>query len=195
MKPLLAITMMMLFAFTVKAQHMHHTEGDQKEQKNEMVKMMGNPVFEQSAEGIKVQAWLITQEEHKKKMSEHQKEMKHDMKGMDHGDMKMGHKMKDNDHGDMKMNHGDREHAKMMEGTHHIMVIVTDETTMKEVENAAVEIESVSPSQKSEKTQLISMMNHFGGGLTLSEKGKFTFTFVVKIGEKVVKLLMAYNLQ
>ncbi|MEW6060895.1 MAG: hypothetical protein AB1600_03030 [Bacteroidota bacterium] len=187
-----ASIVLMLFAVTVKAQHMHHTEGDQKKQKNDMVKMMGDPVFEQSAEGIKVQVWLITQEEHKKKMSEHQKEMKH-------GDMKMDHNKEDMNHGDMKMDHdmkhSGHDHAKMMEGTHHIMVVVTDESAMKEVENTTVGIESFSPSKKVEKTELASMMNHFGGGLTLEEKGKYTFTLVVKVGEKIVKLPMAYNLQ
>lgn len=192
--------MLMLFAVVIKAQHMmHHMKNDTKEQKNEMIKMMGDPVFEHSLEGIKVQVWLITQEEHKKKMNEHQKEMKQDMKDMKHGDMKMDHDMKDMDHGDMKMGDNKKpnsdDHSKMMEGTHHIMVVVTDEATMKEVESANVEIESASPSKKIEKTKLTPMMNHFGGGLTLEEKGDYAFTLLVKAGDKVVKLPMAYNLK
>ena len=194
-----ATVMMMLFALTVKAQHMHQMKSDAKEQKNEMIKMMGDPVFEQSAEGIMVQVWLITQEEHKKKMSENQKEMKHDMKDMKHGDMKMDQDMKGMEHGDMKMDddkkHDSDVHSKMMEGTHHIMVVVSDETTKKPVENAELEIESTSPSKVTGKTKLTLMMNHFGGGLSIEEKGEYSFTVVVKSGKKIVKLPMVYNLK
>lgn len=158
--------------------------------------MMGSPTFEQSIEGYRVQVWLITQEEHKNKMQGHKddssdagmmkhgmmgKEQSHDMKKMDHGMMGKG-----------MMQHDKKEdQSKMMEamfvGTHHIMVVVTDEKTNKPVEGAKVKTAWKSPSEKLEAVELVEMMEHFGGGVTLGEKGQYAITVEFNVANKTHK--------
>jgi len=143
-------------------------------------------------------------------------EMKHDMSKMDHGMMRTmmqgkkdssmgGHMM----HGEMKgMDHGkmeegtkpdmkDDEHNKMMEammaGTHHVMVTLTDEKLSQPVEKAKVTIEIVAPSEKSSSVDLSSMMNHYGGGLTLDEKGRYMIDVSFQSDNEVKHARFAYD--
>lgn len=173
--------------------------------------MMGKPTFEQSVDGVNLQVWLITQEEHKAMMKEHmgEKKDKGEMKGMDHDAM--------HGKGMMGMMHGKKEASKdtnvhhmmgegmseglptekhdgkemnmetmeaMMAGTHHVMVMATDEASKKTIDTATVEITVASPSKKSSTVALKSMKNHFGGGLSLEEKGAYQLIATVKTGEK-----------
>jgi hypothetical protein len=73
----------------------------------------------------------------------------------------------------------------MMAGTHHLMLMATDEATKKEIENVKVEIDLTSPSKKMSTIELKSMKNHFGGGLSLEEKGAYQLLATVKAGEKL----------
>ena len=158
--------------------------------------MMGKPTFEKSVDGVNLQVWLMTQEEHKKMMKEHMGEQKEKggMKGMDHDAMHgkgmMGEGMK---HGVQDMD-PDKMEA-MMAGTHHIMVVVTDEESKKEIENAKVEIGLISPSKKSSTVELTSMMNHFGGGLALDEKGGYTLNVLVKVGDETRTAGLEYEVK
>ncbi len=167
--------------------------------------MMGKPTFEKSVEGINVQVWLITQEEHKKMMKEHMGEQKEKggMKGMDQGAMH-GKGMMGMMHGKKKENKNDKDHhmmgegmkhdgkemsmetlEAMMAGTHHVMVMVTDAATKKTIDSASIKIAVTSPSNNSSTVELKSMMNHFGGGLSLEEKGAYQLLATVKVGEKL----------
>ncbi len=148
--------------------------------------MMGKPTFEKSAEGANIQVWLMTQDEHKKMMKDH---MGSEMKGMDHN-----------------MTHGKKEGKKeegmnsdmmkeMMAGTHHVMVMATDEETKSAVENANVKIAVTSPSDKSSAVELKSMMNHFGGSLTLDEKGTYTLDVWVSGKEKIRSASFKYEVK
>jgi len=76
--------------------------------------------------------------------------MKHDMKEMDHKQMEA-----------------------MMAGTHHLMVMINDSATKKPVQKAELGLTVESPSKKSTNTKLSEMMGHFGGSLTLDEKGEY----------------------
>jgi hypothetical protein len=98
--------------------------------------------------------------------SEH---MMHDMEGMDHS-----------------MKSGDHKSAMdaMMAGTHHIMVTLTDEKSKEEMSKAEVFVTATSPATKSSTITLSQMMNHFGGGLELDEKGVYAMKIAVKAGDK-----------
>ncbi len=164
--------------------------------------MMGSPTFEQSIEGYRVQVWLITQEEHKNKMQGHKHDssdagmMKHDMMGKE-----QSHDMKKMDHGMMgkgMMQHEKKEdQSKMMEamfaGTHHIMVVVTDEKTNKTVEDAKVKIEWTSPANKTAVVELKEMMDHFGGGMTLEEKGQYSIAVGFNVSDKNYKAQFTFQ--
>lgn len=116
-------------------------------------------------------------------------EMKHEMKEMDHG--KMGEGMKR----DMK----DAEHNKMMEtmmaGTHHVMVTLTDEKSNRSMDKEKVTIEIFSPSGKSGNVELASMMNHFGGGLTLGEKGTYSLNILIEDAQKTRTITVPYEVK
>lgn len=154
-----------------------------------MIQMMGKPTFNQSIDGMRVQVWLITQEEHKNMMKSMMKDssmggdMKHDMGQMMHGGMKMEHGMQG-----MDMKHGESDHEammkEMMSGTHHIMAFLADEKTGSPVQSAAVEVELLSPSQKAGSVRLHTMKDHFGGGLNLDEKGEYVINVKINVAGK-----------
>jgi len=89
---------------------------------------------------------------------------------------------------DMKvMKHESREMNKammdsMMAGTHHLRLDVTDAASGKEVAKASAMVLIMSPSKKSSSVDLKPMMSHFGGALTLDEKGEYQFTVSVNVG-------------
>jgi hypothetical protein len=99
-------------------------------------------------------------------MSDSGMAMGKDMGGMKHEGMGMNMAMKDS----------------MMAGTHHIMLVVTDAAAGKEIENASAKIQIVTPSKKNSSVDLKPMMSHFGGALTLAEKGNYQFTVDVTVG-------------
>jgi hypothetical protein len=156
-------TLLMIFlALQLLGQQNHGmTKVDMK--KHDMSKMMGKPTVDATVEGIHMKVWLMTQKHHKKMMKEnmgHMKEMKHDGMGM-----------KDTS---MALNKATKE--AMMAGTHHIMLTVTDAASGKEIPNASANVLIVSPSTMHSTVDLKPMMNHFGCGVTLAEKGKYTIT-------------------
>jgi hypothetical protein len=93
-------------------------------------------------------------------------EMGKDMKGMKHKGMGMNKAMMDS----------------MMAGTHCIMLDASDAVTKKGISDATAKVMIVSPSKKHSSVDLKPMMEHFGSGLTLDEKGQYDFTVNVNVG-------------
>jgi hypothetical protein len=199
------------FSLTGFAQHTHGQSAQQENKSGKMGDMMGKPTAERTVDGLRVQLWLITQEEHKKMTEEHMKSdmggMKHDMMGgakdstkMDHD---MGGAMKGMDHNkmgkDMKAGAKEADHSKMMEtmvaGTHHVMVKVQDEKSGKAVGDGHIMIAVTSPSGKSLTIHLGEMMDHFGGGASLPEKGGYKFALSFKSGDKTHKAQFEYEVK
>ncbi len=221
---LTAAVSLFILSIDVPAQMHHHNSTDSKVQQemaaddtskaclcsDEMTQKMGKATFEQSVNGLHVQVWLITQEEHKRMMSAMMNdsakmhkmqegmskgEMKHDMGGMMHGDMKMDHKM-----GDMKDTmHQEMDHKQMMEsmmfGTHHIMMVLTQDKSGEPVKDAVVEVAILSPSKKVAKSNLAVMMDHFGGNLELSETGQYGVSINIKAGDHIANLRFEYTVK
>jgi hypothetical protein len=129
--------------------------------KHSMSSMMGKPTVDATVEGLHMKVWLLTQKHHKKMM----KEMKHDGMGMKDTSMKMDKATKE----------------AMLAGTHHIMLHVTDTISGKEIADANVNVLILSPSKKNSSVELKPRMNHFRGGLTLTENGEYQFTVIVKV--------------
>jgi hypothetical protein len=177
--------------------------------KHDMLSMMGKPTVDATVEGLHIKAWLMTKKQHEKMMrgkkgrmmlGDEMKGMKHDgmrmkdtsmrmgndMMGMKHGGMRMkdtstgmGKDMMDMKHDGMGMDKATKE--AMMAGTHHIMLDATDAISGKEIANASANILIVSPTMKHSSVDLRPMMSHFGCGLTLDEKGKYTITVCVNV--------------
>ncbi len=194
-----ALTIALTLPMFGQSTHDHQAKTDMK--KHDMSGMMGKPTFEATSEGLHMKVWLMTQAEHKKMMKgkkgmmmmhdekegamEH-KEMTKDGMEKDKGMMGMKHEgmdkdMKEMKHDGMGMDNATRE--AMMAGTHHIMLDVTDATSGKEVANASAKILILSPSKKNSSVELKStMMNHFGSGITLDQKGEYQLTASVNVG-------------
>jgi hypothetical protein len=99
--------------------------------------------------------------------------------GMKDSSMGMGKDMKGMKHDGMGMNMAMMD--SMMAGTHHIMLVVTDAVNGKEIADASARVLFVSPSKKNSSVDLKLMMSHFGGALTLDEKGDYRFTVNVDV--------------
>ena len=140
-----------------------------------MAGMMGTPTVDATVGELHMKVWLMTQKHHKKMM----KEINHKGKGMNDSSMTMNEDMKGMDHDDMKMDKATKE--AMMAGTHCIMLDITDAVSGKEITNAGVNVLIVSPSKKNSTVDLKPMLNHFGDGLALDEKGEYQFTLSVNV--------------
>ncbi|MGB2869498.1 MAG: hypothetical protein WBD36_13670 [Bacteroidota bacterium] len=170
-----------------------HTRADMKTtdmKKHDMTSMMGKPTIDATVEGLHMKVWLMTQKQHKKmmkgkKMGEmmmgnDRKGMKHEGMGMNKDtSMGMGKEMKGMKHDDMGMDKAMMD--SMMAGTHCIMLDVSDVATRKGISGASTNVMIMSPSMKHSSVDLKPMMNHFGSGLTLDEKGKYTITASVNV--------------
>ena len=154
--------------------------------------MMEKPTFQATSGDLIFSIWITTQEEHKKMMAEMSekgmdKDMDMDMKGMKNMGMKK-------DSGSIKgngMGMDDATKAAMMAGTHHMMVEVKNTSSGKETNAISAKVEIVSPTNKNSMVDLKTpMMNHFGSGLTLDEKGEYKLIVSVLVGNvsKTIKL-------
>lgn len=126
-------------------------------QHHDMSGMMGTPTIDSTVQGLHLKVWVMKQEQHKEMMQV----------GAEDTMRQMGINTTTKD--------------SMMAGTHHIRIELTDNATGKEIANASTRILVVSPSKKTSSVDLKSMMNHFGGVLTLDEKGEYKFTVNVSV--------------
>lgn len=85
----------------------------------------------------------------------------------------------------------------MMAGTHNIIIEVKSTLSGKEAENAtSAKVEIVSPSNKNSSVDLkMPMANHFGGGLTLDEKGEYQLKVSVGIGGVSKTMQLKYTVK
>ncbi|MCX6168421.1 MAG: hypothetical protein NTX65_03710 [Ignavibacteriales bacterium] len=124
--------------------------------------VMGKPVFESNVDSLNTKVWILTQKDYKVMM-------------MTTMGKKMG-KMENN----MAMDKETK--AAVLTGTHYFIFDVTNITTGKQFADSSAKVEIVSPSKKIASVNLQPMMNHFGGGVTLDEKGEYLFTINLNIG-------------
>lgn len=152
--------------------------------------MMGKPTFQATSGDLLFSIWITTQEDHKKMMAEMGEkgmDKNMDMKGM----KEMGMKKDTGYMKDKKMGMDNATKEAMMVGTHHMMVEVKNTANGKETNAISAKVEIVSPTNKNSSVDLKTpMMNHFGSGLTLDEKGEYQLTVSVIVGNvsKTIKL-------
>jgi hypothetical protein len=212
---LAAAAMTVGFSLTGLAQHTHGQTPQQEVKSVKTSDIICKPTAEQTVDGLRVQLWLITQDEHKKMMEERiesgKGEMKHEMmpgaKDSAMAEHKMGggmqHDMKGMDHSkmakDMKGETKEADHSKMMEammaGTHHLMVKVLDDKTSNAVGDGHIMVTVTAPSGKNSTTHVSKMMDHFGGGVSLAEKGLFEFAVSFDHGAKTHNAEFEYEVK
>jgi hypothetical protein len=144
--------------------------------KRDMMKMMGATTFEATAQGLHFEVWLTSQEEHKKLMDG---EMGQRMMGMK-DKVKM-------DTATMKA---------MMAGTHHLMLHITNAANGLELDNINPKVDIETPSKQSSTVDLkATLMNHFGSGITLDEKGDYKFTINLNDGDVLKTTHFVYSVK
>lgn len=160
---LLSISILLFFTNTMFAQTGTKMETRSHIQISGLSGTLGKPVFELTVDTLNTKVWIISLKKYKAMLKT--------KKGKDMG------KMKDDK---MQMDKATKE--SMMSGTHYFIFDVTNITTGMEFADTTAKVAIVSPTKKMESVKLRPMMNHFGGGVTLSEKGDYLFTINLNVG-------------
>jgi hypothetical protein len=156
---LFSATIVIFFTLTSFAQ----TNSKINTNKDDIAGKLGKPVFELTVDSLNTKAWIISVQKYKELMrSNTGKKMT---------------KMKDDK---MPMDKSTKE--SMMSGTHYFIFDVRNITTGKEFADTSAKVAIVSPSKKMVSVSLSPMMNHFGAGISLVEKGEYLFTINLNIG-------------
>jgi hypothetical protein len=187
---LLPAVLIVALALPVFGQHNHDDTTKTGMKTHDISSMMGKPAVDATVEGLHIKVWLMTQKEHKDMMEAGMGQMMHgekegamsqpDMKGMKDTSMAAGKEMQVMKHDSIGTNMAMMD--SMMAGTHHVGLEVTDAANGKEIANARAKLLIISPSKKPSSINLKPMMSHFGGALTLDEKGEYLFTVDVNVG-------------
>ncbi len=130
---------------------------------NDISGELGKPVFEKTVDSLNTKVWILTQEKYKELMK-----------------TKIGNQMDKMKGSNMKIDKETKE--AMLNGTHYFIFDVTNITNKKEFADTSAKVEIVSPSKIVSSVRLQPMMDHFGGGVSLNEKGEYLFTINLNVG-------------
>jgi hypothetical protein len=157
----MAILVTVVTGITI-GQVVSNTKKDTAKKVNDISDVLGKPVYESTIDSLNTKVWIISQRKNQ--------EMLKSTTG------KSMAKMKDNTKEDKSTK------AEIISGTHYFIFDVTNITKGKEVADTSAKVEVVSPTKKISSLNLKPMMNHFGDGLTLDEKGDYLFTINLNDG-------------
>lgn len=159
------LPMILFLALTLKMFGQVESKVDTKSitKQNDISGVLGKPIFESTIDSLNTRVWIITQHKYKEMIKT--------------GPGKVTDKMKDKN---VKMD-ADTKKA-MLEGTHYFIFDVTNINNRKEVADPSAKVEIVAPSKKNSSVNLQPMMNYFGGGILLEEKGEYLFTINLDVG-------------
>lgn len=149
------------------------TKTIQKE--NDVSSVLGKPVFESTVDSLNTKVWIISQKKNKELMKTN---MGKQMSKMDNN------MVRDNATKDA-----------MMTGTHYFIFDVTNITNGKQFADSSAKVEIVSESKKISSVNLQPMMNHFGGGVSLDEKGEYLFTINLNVGASYKTTQFKYKIK
>jgi len=138
---------------------------------HDLSSMMGKPAVDTTVEGLHMQVWLVTQKRHKEMMEGKMGQMKMDEQkavAMERVEIRGVNDTSSKVDKDKKV-----KGMAMMAGTHHVRLDVARTPPGAAFVNASANVSIVSPSMKNSSVALKPMMGHFGGELTLAEKGEY----------------------
>jgi hypothetical protein len=183
---LLTAALAFVFSLTVFGQATHKAKTKAVIKENEFTRVMGKPTYESKVDSIDTKVWVMTQAQHKRMMKGQMGlMMRRELEGL-HRHPMMG-RMSDSS---MGMDMASRK--AVMQGTHFIMLDVTNTLTGREIADASAKVQIVYPSKKTVSVDLKAMMSHFAGAMTLKEKGKCLFTINLNIGTGYKTMQFAY---
>ena len=160
---LLSLIMIIAFTFSVYGQSKYKEKTKSVVKKNDISSAMGKPVFELTVDSLNTKVWILSQWKYQ--------EMMKTRMGKAMGKMKSDNK---------EMNKETKNAA--MSGTNYFIFDVTNIKNGKEFADTSAKVEIVSPSKKVASVILQPMMNHFGAGVSLNEKGVYLFTINLNVG-------------
>ena len=153
-----------------------HLKNENVVKKNDVSRVLGKPVFELTVDSLNTRVWIISQKENKKLMR-----------------TKIGKNMGIMKTDGMKMNSATKK--AVMTGTHYFIFDVTNIRTKKEIADSTAKVQIVSPSKIIASVTLQPMMNHFGGGIWLTEKGYYLFTINLDVGSSYKTTQFKYHVR
>jgi hypothetical protein len=127
--------------------------------------IMGRAAVDTTIEGVRIRCWVISQHHHGALMEKRSDRI---LMGMD-ADPTDTVTVKDPTMVHVEM--GKETTALMTAGTHHVLLNVTDSVSGNEIVNTSAKLLMVTPSGKESSVSLKQMMNNFGMGITMTEKG------------------------
>ena len=160
---LLSSLFVFFMAITIFGQTKHNTTIKTSTKKNNISEVMGKPVYELTVDSLCTKVWILTQMNYKEMMKT---KMGKTMGKMKDKNVKMDLAIKD----------------AVVTGTHYFIFDVTNISSGKEFADTSAKVEFVSSSKVVSSVNLQPMKNHFGGGISLTEKGVYLFTINLNVG-------------
>jgi hypothetical protein len=160
----LMATALIIFAIPLSAQVPKEHNMDDKAQ----TALLGEPTFTKTSDGLNFKVWIIPQKDSVKLAERTMEEIE-------------SSSVLNKDTTKRKVGIGSMGAGEASEGTHHIMLEISDAVDNKKLENVTPEVVVVTPSHQSTSVELESMMDHFGGSLSLKEKGQYELSTIVTV--------------
>ena len=171
----LSTSLIIVLSLTMFGQTTRKVKAKTINQPKDVSSVMDKPVFESTVDSLNTKVWIISQRKNKKLMKTNMGKL---MSKMDNN------KVRDNATKDA-----------MMTGTHYFIFDVTNITNGKQFADSSAKVEIVSPLKKISSVNLKPMMNHFGGGVSLDEKGEYLFTVNLNIGSSYKTTQFKYKVK
>jgi hypothetical protein len=159
----LAVALLFAMAITMFGQPSGNAKAKIKTEGTDISNVMGRPAYESTVDSLNTKVWILSQNKYKEIMKT---TMGKTMSKMKDKEMKMDKEAKES----------------MKAGTHYFIFCVTNITNGKAFADSSAKVEVVSPSKKTTSVTLQPMMNHFGSGVALGEKGVYLFTINLNVG-------------
>ena len=156
---LLSITLVIVLTLTMFGQTSQTAKTKTVIKKNEIPNLLGKPVYASTTDSLNTKVWIISQNRNKEMMQTKIVKMK-----------------------DKNTTIDDTTKKEMMSGSYFIILDVTNISNGKEFADTSAKVEVVSPSKKLSSANFIPMMNYFGAGVSLNEKGDYLFNINLNIG-------------
>jgi hypothetical protein len=167
-----------LFIFitvTLSGQTINTVKKKTVKKENYISNALGEPVYESTIDSLNTKVWIISQKKNKELMKTNMGKMMSKM--------------------DNKLSMDKETKQAVLTGTHYFIFVVTNITNGKQLAGSSAKVEIVSPLKKISSVNLQPMINHFGGGVSLDEKGPYLFTINLNIGSSYKTTQFKYKIR
>lgn len=172
----LSTILTMVLTLTMSGQTTDTVKSKTTIKQNDISNVLGKPVFESIVDSLNTKVWILTQNQYKKIMKTKMGETMDEMK-------------------DTTLATTKATEVALSKGTHYFIFDVTNISTGKEIADTSAKVAIVSPSEKISSVNLQPMINHFGGGVMLDEKGEYLFTINLNVGSGYKTTQFKYELK